>query len=111
MNIVTFPNLVNALLEIRSPTAVRLNAPDAEDFTQYPAMPNDTFELTGRVVRLDSHGQDYAQFLVEGEFEPNDTTKYWIPLNVAKYGPDHLVCTPNGNELGPLCYTEAKHKF
>lgn len=111
MNIVIFPNLVNALLEIRSPTAVRLDTPDGEDFTQFPAMPHDTFELTGRVARLDSHGRDCAMFLVEGELEPDDTTKYWIPLNVAKHGPDHLVCTPKGNELGPLCYSETEQRF
>lgn len=100
-----FPKIKGALLEIRSTVNTHIGEANSSD--SYQAHPHDTFELTGNVYRLDSHGRnDYMmKLLVEGELDPNDSTKYWIPLIIRHSGPDHFVSDKHQNELGPMCYT------
>ena len=102
----TFPKLKGALLEIRSATNVPKHF--IESFEIYQAQPRDVFELTGNVVRCDSHSRNdiIMKLFVEAQLDPDDNTIFWVPLNIHKYGPDHFVSDKHRNELGPMCYTD-----
>lgn len=100
-----YSSLLGTLLTIRSATNTKINDPESAELFQ--AQPNDVFELTGNVIEVSNSSKSYRKvLLVEGELDVGDPTKFWIPLDIDSLGPNHLVATKKGDELGPLCYTD-----